>query len=215
MAEVLIAVRGGLDAKSRSLIEPRHRGALVEAMLTDMLQAIGRAASVTAVHVVTPTPEIADLAGAFGAGVLLEERSAGLNAAFSFARERIALRAPQATLVVLPGDLPGLDPAELEAVIACRAEGSMVLVPAARDGGTGALALRADVNFPFAYGPMSFERHMTLARAQGLEPRVMAQPSLADDLDRPADLRAWLAAGRHGATATLLAGLDLAREAVA
>ena len=215
MAEVLIAVRGGQDAKSRSLIEPRHRAGLVEAMLTDMLQAIGRAPSVTAVHVVTPTPEIAILAAALGAAALLERGGEGLNAAFSFAREPIASRAPNATLVVLPGDLPGLDPAELEAVIAQRDEGSMVLVPAARDGGTGALALRADVNFPFAYGPASFERHLALARALGLEPRVMAQPSLADDLDRPADLRAWLAAGRRGATATLLAGLDLATEAVA
>lgn len=215
MAEVLIAVRGGLNAKSRSLIEPDHRGALVEAMLTDMLAAISRTASVTAVHVVTPTPEIAALAAAFGAAALLERGGGGLNAAFSFARAHIALRAPNATLVVLPGDLPGLDPVELEAVVARRAEGAMVLVPAARDGGTGALALRADLNFPFAYGPASFERHLALAGALGLEPRVMALPSLADDLDRPADLRAWLAAGRRGATATLLASLGIATEAAA
>lgn len=215
MAEVLLAVRGGFSAKSRCLVESRHRSALVEAMLTDMLDALGRARRVDAIHVVTPTPEITALCERFGAGVLLEPDGGGLNAAFDFGRRQIALRAPQATLVLLPGDLPGLDPAELDAVVAQRTERVVVLAPATRDGGTGALALRADVDFPFAYGPMSFERHLALVRAQGLEPRVVFAPSLSDDLDRPADLRAWLAAGRGGATADLLAGLDLAAETAA
>ncbi|HEY3696664.1 2-phospho-L-lactate guanylyltransferase [Phenylobacterium sp.] len=209
MAEVLIAVRGGRDAKSRccEFVDAQDRAAFVEAMLTDMLRAIARAGAITAVHVVTPTPEIADLARRFGANALLETRAAGVNAAFHVGRRHVAARDPGAAVVLLPGDLPGLEPAELDAVAARHAPGRIVMVRAAQDGGTGALAFEARVDLPLAYGPQSFERHLALARAAGLQPLIAEAPSLAHDLDRPGDLRAWLAHRPNGATAQLMSRL--------
>jgi len=209
MAEVVIAVRGGGEAKSRygDLVAPRDRAAFVEAMLTDMLRAIAKAPSVTQVRVVTPTPEIAALARAMGALVVPEIEPAGLNAAFRLGREQVARDEAQAIVILLPGDLPGLEPQDLEALTAAAGPGRIAMVRAARDGGTGALAFPAGLDLPLAYGPDSFARHLAAARALGLEPHEIDAPSLAHDLDRPADLREWLASRPEGAAAALMTRL--------
>jgi 2-phospho-L-lactate guanylyltransferase len=207
MAEVLIAVRGGRSAKSRccEFVAAEHRAAFVEAMLGDMLRALEGARAVGAVHVVTPTPEIAELARSFGASVFFETAAAGLNAAFQSGRRQVAARDPATPLILLPGDLPGLEARDLDAVAEACAPGRIVMVRAAQDGGTGALAFEAGVDMALAYGPQSFQRHLSLARAAGLEPLAVDAPSLAHDLDGPADLRAWLARRPHGAAAQLMA----------
>ena len=209
MAEVVIAVRGGEAAKSRygDLLAAEHRPAFVEAMLADMLGAIARAPSVARVRVVTPTPEIAALARAMGAEVVPEVETRGLNAAFGLGRERVARDDPDATVLLLPGDLPGLDPHDLEAVTAAAAPGRVVMVRAVRDGGTGVLAFPAGLDLPLAYGADSFARHRAGVRALGLEPHEIRAPSLAHDLDRPGDLREWLASQPQGATAVLMSRL--------
>ena len=47
----------------------------------------------------------------------------------------------------------------------------------------------ADSGFRFSYGPGSFERHVAEARRLGLPIRVVDDPTLAIDIDEPADLR--------------------------
>jgi 2-phospho-L-lactate guanylyltransferase len=209
MAEVVIAVRGGEEAKSRygDLVAPQDRAAFVEAMLTDMLRAIARAPSVRQVHVVTPTPRIAALARGLGARVVAELKPSGLNAAFRIGRESVARDEPTATVVLLPGDLPGLEPQDLETLIASAAPGRVAMVRAARDGGTGALAFAAGLDLPLAYGPDSFARHQAAVRGLGLAPLEVAAPSLAHDLDHPDDLRDWLASRPQGAAADLMSRL--------
>jgi 2-phospho-L-lactate guanylyltransferase len=209
MAEVVIAVRGGEAAKSRygDLVAAEHRPAFVEAMLTDMLRSIALAPSVTRVRVVTPTPEIAALARAMGAEVVPEVETRGLNAAFDLGRHQVAHHDPDATVVLLPGDLPGLDPRDLEAVIAVAQPGRVVMVRAARDGGTGALAFPAGLDLPLSYGSDSFAKHLAGVRTLGLEPHEIQAQSLAHDLDRPGDLREWLASHPQRAAAALMSRL--------
>jgi 2-phospho-L-lactate guanylyltransferase len=74
----------------------------------------------------------------------------------------------------------------------------VALVPCHRDDGTPVLALPLDVTFDFAYGPGSFRRHVSHARAQGLAVRVVRDPDLAFDVDVPDDL---VALGAHLAVA--------------
>jgi 2-phospho-L-lactate guanylyltransferase len=210
MAEVVIAVRGGEEAKSRygDLVAPGDRAAFVEAMLTDMLRAIAEAPSVDGVWVVTPTPRIAALAHGLGARVVDETSPAGLRGAFRLGRLSAAASARKATVVLLPGDLPGLDPKDLEAVIAAAAPpGVVAMVRAARDGGTGALAFPAVLDLPLAYGPDSFARHRAAVHELGLDPVEVKAPSLAHDLDHPSDLRDWLARRPQGAAAALMSRL--------
>jgi len=207
-ADVVIAVRGGPDAKSRlsGRLGPERREALVEAMLADMLTALAGCPAVLRTYVTTPTPSLARRAARTGAVVILEQEPGDLNAAFDRARRRIAATEPDATLVLLPGDLPRLDAGELEACLEAADPGRLVLAPASADGGTGALVLRAGVPLPLAFGPGSFGRHLAEARTLGLDARVVRAPGLGFDIDRPADLDAFLALGGGGRTGELLSG---------
>lgn len=215
-AEVVIAVRGGPDAKTRlsGKLDSDRRNALVEAMLADMLEVLARCPSVRRVHVATPTPALARLAARRGAVVILEHGPGGLNGAFDRARARIAALDPGAVMVALPGDLPRLEVDELETFFSSVANRRLLVAPASADGGTGALAFRADLPFPFAFGAGSFGKHLAAARALGLETQVTRAPGLGFDLDRPSDLEAFLAMGGEGRTAALLRGAT-PREAAA
>ena len=61
MTQVVIAVRGGANTKSRCapVLSGVERDALTEVMLADMLAALARTRGVAAVWVVTPTPHLA------------------------------------------------------------------------------------------------------------------------------------------------------------
>ena len=211
-ADVVIAVRGGSGAKSRlaSRLDPERREALVEAMLADMLAALAACPAVLRTYVTTPTPSLARRAARAGAVVILEQDTGDLNAAFDRARRRIAAADPDTTLVLLPGDLPWLDPSELETCLEAAGPDRLVLAPACADGGTGGLVLRADVPLPLAFGPGSFGKHLAAARTLGLSAQVVRAPSLGFDVDRPADLDAFRTMSRGGATAALLRGWKVA-----
>lgn len=203
-ADVLIAVRGGRSAKSRcaKVLAPAVRERLVEAMLRDMLDVALKAPGVRAVHVVTPTASLARVAHERGARAILEEDPIDLNGAFELGRARIAAKS---ALVLLPGDLPALDPRELANVIAAWRPGGIVLVAARGDGGTGALVLGADSAMPTCFGINSFTRHQAAAAAAGLPLKILEAPGLAFDVDRPSDLE--IAKGLSGRTAALLRSL--------
>jgi 2-phospho-L-lactate guanylyltransferase len=207
-AEVVIAVRGGPGAKSRlsGRLDAERREALVEAMLADMLAALAGCPAVLRTCVTTPTPSLARRAARAGAVVILERETGDLNAAFDRARQRIAAAAPETILVLLPGDLPTLDPAELEVCLEAADPERLVLAPASADGGTGALVLRAGIPFPLAFGAGSLGKHLAAARTLGLAAQVVRTPSLGFDIDRPSDLDAFLAMGGGGCTADLLRG---------
>jgi len=216
-AMVVIAVRGGASAKGRCapVLDLQGREALTAAMLGDMLEAVSGAAGVSGAWVVTPTAELAELAASFGATPILEPEALGLGEAFTTARRTIADRDPNAMTVLLPGDLPRLDPVELAAVVASWRPGEAVLAPAKADGGTGAILIDAVTPFSFAYGPGSLQRHVASARAAGLSPRLIETPGLAFDLDQPADIASLLALPGAGRTRALLASHPLAGEAAA
>lgn len=206
MAEVVIGVRGGPTAKSRcgEAVGGDGWAALVEAMLSDMMEALARTPAVSGVHVVTPTRAVADLAATAGANVILEDTPQGLNAAFERARSHIAETRPAATVALLPGDLPLLDPRELEQVLRAHDDESVVLVPAIADGGTGAVILRADLALPLAFGHGSFRRHIAAVQGLGLLPRIVEPVSLGFDLDRPSDIAVVLTQTRGNRTAECL-----------
>ncbi|ACG78946.1 conserved hypothetical protein [Phenylobacterium zucineum HLK1] len=191
MAEAILAVRGGLGAKSRlaAVFSDAERAALVEAMLLDMLDALAGAGAgaVRRVWVVTPTERLERLAAAAGARVIREPRPAGLNAAFRCGLAAAAEEAPYADIVLLPGDLPTLRAQDVDAALLLLRTHDLVLALASRDGGTGLLAVRAGVPFTPQFGAQSCARHRRQARARGLSCALVEAGSLALDLDRPED----------------------------
>src|SRR4051794_38222928 len=155
---VIIAARGGRDAKSRlaERLDETQRGALAEAMLADMLDALANCPEVDRAYVSTPTADLARIAAQRGAVVMLEPHPLGLNAAFEAARRRLALGDATGHVALLPGDLPRLTPGDLERALVEAQDGSLVIARAASDGGTGAILQPAALTFPLAFGPDSF-----------------------------------------------------------
>lgn len=97
---------------------------------------------------------------------------------------------------ILHADLPLLSRSDLMPAVRSLASGGTVLAPST-DGGTSLLGA-ARVEFPFAYGPGSFRRH--LGRLADGNPLVLSGVGLSLDLDEPDDLDAAL---RHPAGAWL------------
>lgn len=209
MTQVVIAARGGPDAKTRcaAALTSGERAELTRAMLADMLKALAAVPGLAQIWVTTPTDELAMFAIEAGAGVIVEPMGLGLDAAFDRARRFVVNSAPDASLVLLPGDLPLLDPAELGGIITAWRPGEAVLVAAKSDGGTGAMLMAAATCFSFAYGPASLARHQAETCRTGLRPRLVEAPSLAFDLDRPADFAVVMAQANGLRTRALLASL--------
>lgn len=206
MAQVVIAVRGGPDAKSRlaSLLNADERALLTELMLRDMLDAVSRAPRAAVVWVVTPTPELAQIARGLGARVVDQVEPGGLNAALRQAITEVGDAAPYDAVALMPGDLQMLEPGDLDAALAL-AEGHEIVLAPAEDGGTGTLVIRAGVAFAPTFGPDSFALHQDQVHGRGLTLAVVDALSLAPDLDRPEDVRLLLRAAPQRRTAQFLA----------
>jgi 2-phospho-L-lactate guanylyltransferase len=92
-------------------------------------------------------------------------------------------------LLVLPADLPLLEPEDIRDVLGeADDETSVVISPDSARAGTNALLLAPPDAVPFAFGLGSYEAHLQAARERGLDVRVCERPRLAFDLDTADDL---------------------------
>jgi 2-phospho-L-lactate guanylyltransferase len=183
------------DAKQRldRALNAGTRRALAEAMVSDVLHALRRATRVDAVIVVTGEHAAEALARAYDAEAIPDDDRGHSHAARSgvdWALERGFERA-----LLVPGDCPTLDAAELDELIA---EGmsapDVVIVPDRHGSGTNALLLTApDVIAP-SFGPGSRARHEGAAEAAQARWRIAQPRSLTLDVDTADDLVALRAA---------------------
>ena len=185
----ILPVKSFGAAKQRlgELIEQDARSALMRAMLADVLDALARVPELERVLVVTANPLAGELEGDPRIRVLHDDREAGQSAAaligIAHARDAGFERA-----LLVPGDAPLLDPAELSALLA-RPE-PLVIVPDRHGTGTNGLLLAPVDAFEPSFGPGSLARHEAAARATGLPWAVDPLPSLVLDVDTPEDLEA-------------------------
>ncbi|HYE45267.1 MAG TPA: 2-phospho-L-lactate guanylyltransferase [Caulobacter sp.] len=214
-AALVIAVRGGPEAKSRCapVLGPASRQALVAAMLEDMLKAAAATVGLGPVFVATPTAELAERAERRGALALVEEPPFGLNAAFAAGLRR-ARTETDGPVLLLPGDLPLVGPAELEMAARAVSGGSLLLAPSLADGGTGAVGLPAGTQIPLMFGFDSFRRHLAAARALATPLQLIEGGALGLDIDRPEDLgQILLSPATHSAAVLRAAQAPLRRSA--
>ena len=189
-AVAVLPVKRFADAK-QSLstgLAPGTRRALAEAMLTDVLVALRRTEGIDEVVVVTAEPVAEALALGYGARVVADTREAGQSPA-----AQLGLDAVEGADVVLlvPGDCPALDPAQLTALLqSVEPAPSVVLVPDRHGTGTNGLMLHPPTAIEPSFGPGSRERHTALAEEAGASLRVEEMPSLVLDVDTPDDLAA-------------------------
>jgi 2-phospho-L-lactate guanylyltransferase len=204
-AVAVLPVKRFADAKQRlsTGLAPGTRRALAEAMLTDVLVALRRTEGLDEVVVVTAEPVAEALALGYGARVVSDTREAGQSPA-----AQLGLDAVEGADVVLlvPGDCPALDPAQLTALLrSIEPAPSVVLVPDRHGTGTNGLVLHPPTAIEPSFGPGSRERHTALAEEAGASLRVEEMPSLVLDVDTPDDLAAMrevLERSRGGAAHT-------------
>ena len=135
---IVVPVRSLTGGKRRlaPVLAPHERAGLIRRMLVRTLEAAAAAAG-PAVLVVSPDPAALALAREHGAAGLEEPRPIGLNRALALAAREVSRRGGEAMLVV-SADLPGVEAADLRAMLPPPAPGGAVEAPppapGARDG---------------------------------------------------------------------------------
>lgn len=176
-------------AKGRLELDPRDRRVLAEAMLHDTLDAVAATASVS--HVLVLLDQPGDL-GAHPAWEVVSAPGLGLNGSIARGVREVRRRFARHGVVVVPGDLPALDPHELETCLeraACHPRGYLPDL-----AGTGTTILTATGGAPVrpAYGVGSARAHAA-GGARLIDPSGV--DSVRTDVDDLGSLAAALALG--------------------
>lgn len=195
-ATAIIPVKRFGAAKRRLLdaIDPPARAAIVKAMLADVLTATTACDAVERVIVVTGEGRAEKVALATSQRVrtpievMRDPDDAGHPEAATLGIVRAKALGAECALL-LPGDCPLLDSAELHAALDRAAPGRVTVVPDRHGTGTNALILSPPDAIAPGFGAGSRERHVERAERRGLEAAVEELDSLALDLDTPDDLR--------------------------
>jgi 2-phospho-L-lactate guanylyltransferase len=164
-----------------------HRAELAAAMLEDVLEAIGEARSIERTLVVSSEPRAVEIAGANGAELVADPEEGGHSGA-ALAGIARARQLGAERVVLLPIDCPLLAPRELERLLTGMPERYVAIVPDRHGTGTNALALSPPDAIEPSFGEGSCARHVAAAREAGIPFGVEDLPSLALDLDTPADV---------------------------
>jgi 2-phospho-L-lactate guanylyltransferase len=173
-----------------------ERAELARTMLDDVLAALGAVAGLDELIVVTSEERAAEAARAAGAHVVADPDEAGQSHAAALG-VAAALERGAGRVLLVPGDCPALDAAEVDRLLGGFADAGLVIVPDRHGAGTNALLLTPpDATAP-SFGPGSLARHAARGAAAGLTVRIARAPSLELDVDTGGDLaalRATLAA---------------------
>jgi len=184
----IVTAKRFTSAKQRlaGSIDETLRLALVEAMLGDVLDSVGRARTVDHMIVVTGEGRAGEIARDFGAETIHDADDASHSQAASMGVNR-AIELGASSVALLPGDCPLLDPKELDRLLTGLQTPFVSVVPDRHGTGTNALALSPPDAIVPAFGEGSCRRHLDLARTAGIPHTTEELPTLALDLDTPAD----------------------------
>jgi 2-phospho-L-lactate/phosphoenolpyruvate guanylyltransferase len=210
MKVLAVPVKDLVNAKQRlvPVLAPAERRALAEAMLEDVLAAVG-SARVDAVWVVTRDDAVTAAARRFGATIVSEAENRGHTAAVAAAQAR-ARSAGATVFATIPGDVPCVTSAEVDALVSAADTDPAVVFAASRSGlGTNGVALSPPDALALRFGEPSFDNHVAAARARGVTPRLLRLTGLSLDVDDADDLVALLAEGRGTRSARLVETWDI------
>lgn len=198
MNAALIPVRSIAGAKQRlaGCLEAARREQLALAMLEDMLAALAASTKLDRVVVVSSDADLLRHARRCGAETLEEGPARGLNAAVSFAAAELE-RQGVTRLLTIPGDVPLLDPFEIDALFEVEAARyPVVAVPSSSVTGTNGLVTSPPTVIDFRFEGESLDAFRGECRARGVEMLILVLEGFAVDVDTPGDLAAL--PRRHG-----------------
>ena len=186
---ILVPVKILANAKQRlaSVLDQCSRTELAHAMLEDVLDALAET-SADEVSLVTSDPFALDLAALHHFAVIPDDSNLSETAAIEMATRACESRGIQTTLVI-PGDIPLIESADITAIYEAAPGAGTVFVPAADQRGTNAVLRRPAALFPLRFGNDSFVPHLTAAIATHKTCVVLSLPRIALDVDTAEDLQ--------------------------
>ena len=186
---ILLPVKNLANAKQRlaAVLDQRARTELAQAMLSDVVAAIVGFAG-DEVAFATSVPFALELAGRYGFEVIRDEANVSETDAIEMATRACEARGVESTLVI-PGDIPLIDAADLRAIYEASPDAGTVLVPSRDKRGTNAVLRRPASLFPLRFGNDSFMPHLTAAIATNKTCVVLSLAAIGLDIDTPEDLR--------------------------
>jgi 2-phospho-L-lactate guanylyltransferase len=186
---ILLPVKNLAKAKQRlaAVLDQPARTELAQTMLTDVVEAIAAFAG-DEVALATSDPFAMEVAGRYGFEVVRDEANVSETNAIEMATQVCEARGIASTLVI-PGDIPLIDAADLRVIYQGSPVAGSVLVPSNDKRGTNALLRRPASLFPLRFGSDSFMPHLTAAIATNKSCVVLSLPRIGLDIDTPEDLR--------------------------
>ncbi len=176
----MIPIRAFSVGKARlaTTLEDAPRAELAEWMADQVVAAAGALPTV----IVSSADDVRAWAARHGLTVLDDpgDLNRAAEAGVAWCAGRGLVRA-----VVAHADLPRAPGGGLVRFAADDDRPIVALVPCHRDDGTPVIAIPVGSSFSLAYGPGSFRRHVAAAHAAGLAVRVVRDPLLGFDVDRP------------------------------
>lgn len=186
---ILVPVKNLKQAKQRlaPVLDQAARTELAQAMLHDVVDALASWQSRPEVAIVSCDSFALALASRYDFEIIADHKNSGETDAIEMATGVCEMRGLDT--LVIPADIPLIQPWELQAIMGAAPEVGSVLVPAGDGRGTNAVLRRPAALFPLRFGNDSFGPHLAAAQATGTSCVVLSLPGIAVDVDHPADLK--------------------------
>jgi 2-phospho-L-lactate/phosphoenolpyruvate guanylyltransferase len=186
---ILVPVKNLKQAKQRlaPVLDQAARTELAQAMLHDVVDALASWQKRPEVAIVSCDSFALALASGYDFEIIADHKNSGETDAIEMATRVCEMR--RLDTLVIPADIPLIQPWELQAIMDAAPEIGSVLVPAGDGRGTNAVLRRPAALFPLRFGDDSFKPHLAAAQATGTSCVVLSLPGIAVDVDNPADLK--------------------------
>jgi 2-phospho-L-lactate guanylyltransferase len=186
----IVPVKPLRRGKSRlsGVLSEEERTLLNYTMLASTLRTLKAVPEVDQVLVISRDMAALALARDFGARTVQEDGSSDLNTALKRATV-IAQMYSASSVLILPADLPLIDPTGLQAFIQRAGKPPVIVIaPDRRNEGTNALLVSPVGLIDYQYGVDSYKKHTQQAEKYNLRIEIFEHPAFALDLDLPEDL---------------------------
>jgi len=186
---ILVPVKDTSTAKQRlaGWLDQAARTGLARTMLGDVLEALAEYGSED-VGLVTRDGFALELAQSYGFQVIRDEANTSETDAIAMATEA-CLSAGVEDILVIPGDIPLMEPDDVRAIYESAPTRGSVLVPSRDKRGTNAALRRPATLFGLRFGNDSFLPHLAAATNADASCLVLSLPRIALDIDTPDDLK--------------------------
>jgi 2-phospho-L-lactate/phosphoenolpyruvate guanylyltransferase len=188
----ILPVKRFENAKTRlsSILDMDDRILLSSLMLEDTVKILSSVRSLTQVVIVSADRRAEEMATKHGVTFLREEKEKGVNSAVAMADLYSIREAAEAT-VVIPQDLPLLDPIEVSKAcqLAETESRCIVICPSLRYDGTNMLLRKPPSVIATFYDNDSYNMHVKAALKLGIPVKALFSKSVMYDIDTPEDVQ--------------------------